>query len=270
MVPMRGMACIGALGLVACTVSNPAYQASDEGTSEPTGETAEDEGTTASETTTEDGESSGAMAVCELHPSQPLRIHVTRDGQPLVPECGGNNPLQMLESGNSLFEGNTIVHPECLAEDGSCLCSGVDIRIEIEGLDAFPDGVPSCGPITLWSVEGPAGCEWGGVMMQPEGELAPGLIVSRTRRVPPLGPAFELGLEPEDGENRCSGECDPYAPGRYMLDVVGELVPADGLAHFVEVSFLAGAPLLYAVENRMASITEECEEQLAWLAARDP
>ena len=63
---------------------------------------------------------------------------------------------------------------------------GVDIAIEIEGLQAFPVGVPSCGPITLWSVEGPAGCEWGGLMMQPDGELAPGFILSRTRQVPLL------------------------------------------------------------------------------------
>lgn len=269
-VRMRGMAWVGVLGLVACTVTNPAYQSSDESAEDPTGDPMESGGTTMPGTTTQDGESSGATAVCELHPPRPLRIHVTRDGQPLPPPCGGNDPIMLLERGNSLFEGNTIIHPECLADDVTCLCNGVDVAIEIEGLQAYPVGVPSCGPITLWSVEGPAGCEWGGLMMQPDGELAPGFILSRTRQVPPLGPAFEIGLEKEEGESRCSGECDPYDPGRYMLDVVGELVPADGLMHFVEVSFLAGAPLRYVVENRMASITEECEEQLAWLATLDP
>jgi hypothetical protein len=268
---MRGLALTSMIGLGACTAINPAYQATDVGESGPTGDDVA--GSTAAETaaTSSDSESSGGEPLCELHPPQPLRISVSSDGQPIEPPCGGDAPTRWFESGNSIFEGNTIIHPVCLPEDQTCLCGGVDVEITLEGLDEFPAGVPSCGRIALWSMEGPmGGCEWGGLMMQNDIGLAPVFIASRTRTVPPLGPMFMLGLEPEDEASLCMGECDPDPPGRYALDVLGERVAADGLSHFVEISFLDGAPLRYDFENRMSSITRECEEQVVWLAVLDP
>jgi len=272
---MRGLVGIGVLGIAACTADNPAYQAEGGGgESGPVGETVEETTAPASTTaeTTVDGESSGDVPTCDLHDPRPLQIRVYDERGEIEPPCGSNDGMLLLDAGGTLFEGNVIVHPECLAEELGCLCTGPETRIEIEGLDELPAGVPSCGPITLWATEGPEGCVWGGVFMQPQGGLAPGFIAARTRQVPPLGPAFELGLarDPDDEGNACRGDCEPHAPGRYQLDVVGTPVPADGLSRFVEVAFLPGAPLLYEFENRMSSVTEECEEQVAWLTVLDP
>lgn len=268
---MRGLISVFALGLAACTAPNPAYEDSgDLSTS-----TAETTSTGTSGLATE-GDSTGE-AVCELHPDERFELLADRNGLPLDIPCAPANQVVMIAAGSSIFDGTTIIHKQCLPDDMNCLCTGTEFRIELSigGQPAFAPGVPSCGPIYLWSAPSRTnadGCEWGGLMMQElvEGELVltPAFFAARTLAVPAIAPTFALELAPEgDSDPACAGDCQPHPPGRYQLDVLGSLVPADGLTHFVEVSFLDGLdPTMYIVDNRMSSVTQDCESQLAWTA----
>lgn len=260
---------IGALGFVACTADNPAYET---GASEDAGEASTTSGvpTSSAAESAESSSSSTGAPSCELHPEQWLDISVMRDGKDVSPSCGGNMSPQAFARGRSIVDGDTIIHRECLPEDPECACTGPEIRIRLQDIGDFPIGALNCGTITLWPVVAPAGCVWGGVVLQEEASLPPVFIGANTRRVPPLGGAFTLGLTPEDSTSeRCEGECPELAPGRYALDVFGTSVAADGLEHFVMLSIIPGAELTYRFENRMSSVDEGCEELVSWVTVPD-
>lgn len=261
---MRGVACIGVLlGLAACTVANPAYQASDEGSAvEGSGSTTEVPSAESSTADTEVG-SSGELA-CELHPFAPINVRVT--GTELQPSCDPPGSMMSLGQGNNQFMGgNVIRHSKC--EVAMCPCTNESFfDIELGADVQFADGVPlpGCGDVQLWSALGPDGaCAWAGVVLFHEDTYLPDYIASRTLGVPPLGLELELVEERACPE---LGQCLQRPPGRYALGVLDEVVAAEEMPRNIEVALGLGE--LYLFDNRMSSINASCELELAWTAQR--
>lgn len=261
---MRGLVLIGVLGLVACTVANPAYQGSDEGNgSDAVVSTSEDSPTEGSGPADTEVGTSGELA-CELHPFAPITLRVTNS--PAEPNCDPPGTVLPLGQGNNQFMGgNVIRHSKC--DVAMCPCTS-DSFFDIElGDDVqFAEGVPlpGCGDVHLWSVVGPDGeCAWGGVVLFHEDGYIPDYIASRTLGVPPLALALEL-VEAETCPDL--EQCSARSPGRYALGVLDEVVMAEEAPRNIEVALGLGE--LYLFDNRMSSINESCELELAWTAQR--
>jgi hypothetical protein len=261
---MRGLAFIGVLGLVACTAPNPAYQVSEEGNgSDADVSTSEDSPTEGSGPADTEVGTSGELA-CELHPLAPIVIGVA--ATVLEPDCESPDRMTALGQGNNQYMGgNVIRHSKC--DVPICPCTS-DSTFDISlGSDVqFAEGVPlpGCGDIHLWPARDADGnCVWAGVVLFHEQTYIPDYIASRTLDVPPLGLELELVEEricPELGQ--CSGQ----SPGRYALGVLDEIVTAEEAPRNIEVALGVGE--LYLFDNRMSSVNESCELELAWTAQR--
>jgi hypothetical protein len=264
MVRMRGLACIGVLGVVACTASNPAYQGQDAGAGNDSGSASE----TAGGTTPGDSNSSGGEEVCELHPERPLDILLHENGVPMRPTCDTLEPL-WLGQGNNYYppmqDPLVIRHSKC-PEPAVCPCTG-DSELTIEmGPDVrFGEGLalPGCGNVALWPmVDADGECQWGGVVLFHETQAMPDYIASNTLDVPPFALTLDLV---EDGT--CdTPECPGDPPGRYAIRVYEDEVDAEQPAIPVDVPLGLGEVFMF--DNRMASVTRECELAVAWTAQR--
>ncbi|MCA9709317.1 MAG: hypothetical protein KDK70_25970 [Myxococcales bacterium] len=253
---MRGLTCcLSIIVGAACSRSNPDY---DDPRSSGTSSQSSDDGT--GTTTGTDGED----RVCELHPDRDIRITLRRGELLVEPDCSAPGPL-WLGSGGSIFPPpDRIIHTDCSDAMGACICNGTEYTIDFEGTVSVPASLPTCGPIALWTTMRPEGCEWGGVMVQGADSVIPQFVASRTLDipVPPLSLAFDL-VPDEICDDR---GCAP-APGRYHLDVLGDIVPVEGSPHPVSIELPTVLEVLpYRVDNRMSSIDEDCRTHVAWTA----
>lgn len=261
--PMRGRASVVVgLALAGCTAQNPAY----EGTS-----TEQGAGSSSGPTTASDGSSGGVPQECAPHPERPITLSVTKDGEPLPPDCpGGAGHVVRFSTGNTIFAPGSITHLSCDA----CPCPQGATTIEIDLGDlVLAEGVPlpDCARVEAWTyVEGDA-CAWGGLVVWDDGSALPEYIAANGLVVPPLallGQALTLGLEPQavctDGEP-CGGD---RFPGRYALDVLGQAtVSVEASPTDIAIDFLmGGVSETYIFDDRSSSITEACRPQVAWTA----
>ncbi|MCX4239501.1 hypothetical protein [Paraliomyxa miuraensis] len=255
------------VGLAACSSPNPAYESSSAGedsTQNPT------EGTSGTDTAIAD-ESSGVMA-CELGPSQPLAITVDLDGVVRPPDC--SVPYVDFALGANLYAstGDSMVHEQCMPLSCDCAEEPPQLNIELAADRAFDENItlPDCGRVSMWARMGPSGCEWAGVVLWEADEPSvPWYIASRTLGVPPLGHAFMLELEPDeacDGLDACANS--GRQPGRYAIDVLGfRTVTMDESPPLIELPFGAtGETRAYLFDNRMATLSRDCELEVAWTA----
>lgn len=266
MVRMRGLACIGVLGVVGCIVGNPAYQAEDGGVESDSGSASEAEGETMPGGS--DSSSGGGEEICELHPERPLDIRLREGDVFMRPDCTNPEPLWLGQGGNQfppMEDFVVIQHSQCM--EPICPCTGEsesDLFIEIGPDVQFADTLlPDCGDVALWPMIDAAGeCQWGGVVLFHETQVMPDYIASRTLDVPPF--ALTLGLV--DDATCDTPECMGTPPGRYALQVYEDEVDAEQPAIPVDVPLGLGEVFIF--DNRMASVTRECELQLAWTAQR--
>jgi hypothetical protein len=270
---------MGVLGLVACTITNPAYDAaSDDADSEAAG-TTEAADTTADPTaSSEDGEGSeGTPEACEPVDERPLSIALhDHEQQPLAPDCSGAEPIRRIPLGRNIYSASegTITHTPCDSQECPCPnASGLPTFIQLEGELPFADGIPlpDCGRVELWPTKDPARCEWAGLVLYGGLDYLPMYIAARTLEATPL----DLGAGPLTLELRgepCGGPetCEPTDPGVYGLGVFESTVEV-GTQDYVDVEFLMGAqPVRYYFDSRMASVTPECEQRVAWTAQHFP
>lgn len=276
---MRYWGCIGMLGLVACTLTNPAYDAaSDDADSEAVGTTEAADTTSDASASSEVSEGSEGPEACEPGDERPLSITLMdHEQQPLEPDCSGNEPILRLPIGRNIYSASegTITHTPCDSQECPCAnASSPSIVIELGGELPFADDIPlpDCGRVDLWPTQDPARCEWGGVVLYGGLDYLPRYIAGRTLEATPLdlgaGPlTLELRGEPcGDGMQ----SCEPVDPGVYGLGVYEDTIEM-GAPGYVSVEFLMGAqPVRYYFDNRMATVTPECELRVAWTAQHFP
>jgi hypothetical protein len=265
---MRGLGFGSWLVLMACTAPNPGYQLEDGGEA---GESGPSDDTTGAVTETgADGESTG-LAACELHDPRPLEITV--EGPEL--QCGS---VVWLGVGTNLYFPETtrhmIDHYPCQS-DSCANCNPpleptyhIDLGQDVELQTSVSLSLPSCGEVALWSHMTADGCKWDGVVLFEDSGGLPRVIASNTLEIPPLtvtgADPFMLTLADEAvcSDHELCEQHDRY-PGRHAIDILQlRTVTAAEAPPLVEL-----APgFSYVFDNRMSSITEDCELRLAWIA----
>lgn len=259
MIGMRGLTLGVVLWVVACGHQNPDYDPRSSGTS----------GSDPTDGLPTNGDSESGELSCEQDLDRPIGIALFMDGVRVPPDC--SDPVRMLGDGDRLFEiaNDRIVHEQCVTMQDGCGCSGgPTYAIEFGGTVGIPAGLPTCGPISLWAAQLPEGCAWAGVLVQAQYDPIPDFLAARTIDIPV--PSFNLpfSLEPAD-------VCEPHdclrdAPGRYDLDLLGEIVPVEGSPHEVSIPIESvGLELPYVIDNRMSSVDPDCKRHVAWTALRN-
>jgi hypothetical protein len=276
---MRELAWLWMLVPLGCTAPNPAYEDSGAGQTDIGGS---ETGLVVTVGTVASTDGSGEPVDCELHVERPLTIaRLDPLGASIDPDCSGADPYILLPIGRiitSVAEGK-FTHTDCDTDECPCpSATGPESVIQLAGDMLFetevPLPLPDCGRVALWPKMGPEGCEWAGVILYRGVTFLPQYIASRTLEVTPLN----LGAGPLTLELRgdpCTGvaeSCVPYAPGAYGLGVYDHTVTVESSPDYdVYVEFvMGGQPERYYIDNRMSSVTRECEPLVAWTAQYFP
>lgn len=277
---MRGLVSISVsmLAAAACHIPNPAYETSD---GEPADAGSDPSDTTVGQSEGE-AEGSGGEPMCMLHPDLELAIRVMGpDGIRIMPDCATGQPLELPVSANYYPGNDNIVEhcpiETCTCDPMTCTCNDCECPDQAKTIIHLGDhpvlmdggvGLPGCGHITLWPRARPEGCEWGGLLLYRGTSQLPDVIASNTLDVPPLTLTETLTLTLRDHEScpgfdACPNTLPP--PGRHQLDVMGRIISVEESPPLVAVF---GNVVQFAVDNRMSSVTTDCQPRVSWLAQR--
>ncbi len=251
------------LGLVACSSGNAAFDDSRDGPSSSddpvlTSSTGND-----APATTDVEASSGEAMTCEGHPNRRIELMVTVDGgPPPPPDCASGDALLFPLGPNLTLPNGAVEHTSC----GSCNCDGARPELILEfGETLMPPPGIDCSEVLVFPQQTINGCIWGGFALMPHPEEGPPyFIASNARSVDVFG--VGLGLT-SDGVCPGFDPCPTGIPGRHALVAGSQTVTADGPPTDVILN-IDSTPVAYMLNNRMSSITAQCQERMAWTALR--